>query len=149
MGIFDKIKGAIWGHEEIAPDAKPTASEPSESTLTTAVAPEIASAAPAGKPVSRPVEQNAPTRMTEVDVAKQLDQAAKASGQKLNWRTSIVDLMKVVGLDASLQERKELARELNYTGDTSDTAAMNMWLHKELMRKLAENGGKVPAELVD
>jgi hypothetical protein len=69
------------------------------------------------------------------------------SAQKLNWRTSIVDLMKLVGLDSSLQHRKELAMELGYTGDQNDSAAMNIWLHKAVMRKLAENGGRVPTSL--
>ena len=77
------------------------------------------------------------------------DQAANARGQDLNWRTSIVDLMKVVGMDASLQERRDLARELGYSGDTNDTASMNAFLHKTLMRKHAENGLRVPAELLD
>jgi hypothetical protein len=74
---------------------------------------------------------------------------AEKNPQKLNWRTSIVDLMKLVGMESTLQERKQLADELGYTGDKSDTAAMNMWLHKQVMAKMAENGGKVPAELMD
>jgi hypothetical protein len=78
-----------------------------------------------------------------------LDAAAKKSGQKLDWRHSIVDLMKAVGMDANLAERKELAGELGYTGDAQDSAKMNMFLHKALMKKLAENGGKVPADLID
>jgi hypothetical protein len=82
-------------------------------------------------------------------VAPILDAAVKKNGQKLDWRRSIVDLMKALDLDSSLGARKELAKELNYTGDTNDSATMNMWLHKALMKKLAENGGKVPAELTD
>jgi hypothetical protein len=82
-----------------------------------------------------------------VDVEAVLTRMAAHNSQKLNWRTSIVDLMKLLGLDSSLDERKELARELGYTGDTSDTATMNIWLHKQVMEKLAQNGGKVPAEL--
>lgn len=78
-----------------------------------------------------------------------LEAAVAAKGQKLDWRHSIVDLMKALDLDSSLADRKELAQELNYTGDTSDSATMNIWLHKALMKKLAENGGKVPAELMD
>ncbi len=73
--------------------------------------------------------------------------AAKSS-EKLDWKRSIVDLMKLVGMDSSLSARKELAKELNYTGDTSDSAAMNIWLHKQVLRKLSENGGKVPQELL-
>lgn len=74
---------------------------------------------------------------------------AAKNPQKLNWRTSIVDLMKLLDLDSSLQNRKELARELGYTGDMNDSATMNIWLHKQVMRQLAANGGKVPAELRD
>ena len=72
---------------------------------------------------------------------------ASKNPQKLDWRHSIVDLMKLLGLDSGFQARKELAQELGYTGDTGDSAAMNMWLHKQVMQKLAENGGKVPDEL--
>ena len=74
--------------------------------------------------------------------------AAKNS-EKLDWKHSIVDLMKLVGMDSSLAARKELATDLHYTGDKSDSASMNMWLHKEVLKKLAENGGKVPADLLN
>ena len=74
---------------------------------------------------------------------------AKNNPQKLNWRTSIVDLMKLLDLDSSLQARKSLADELHYSGDRNDSASMNIWLHKQVMKKLAENGGKVPADLRD
>jgi hypothetical protein len=84
-----------------------------------------------------------------VDVEAVLTDMAARNPQKLNWRTSIVDLMKLVGMESSLSERRELARELGYSGSTSDTATMNIWLHKEVLRKLAENGGKVPASLLD
>jgi hypothetical protein len=72
---------------------------------------------------------------------------ASKNSQQLNWRTSIVDLMKLVDLDSSLSARKELATELHYTGDMNDSASMNIWLHKQVMQKLAENGGKVPDDL--
>ena len=91
----------------------------------------------------------AATLAQQVDVEEILTNKQKASGQQLNWRTSIVDLLKLLDLDSSLQARKELAAELHYTGDTSDSAAMNIWLHKQVMKKLAENGGKVPADLQD
>ena len=78
-----------------------------------------------------------------------LDGLAAKNSQKLNWRTSIVDLMKLLGMDASLQERKDLAMELGYTGELEGSAEMNIWLHKAVMRELAANGGKVPAELLD
>ena len=83
-----------------------------------------------------------------VDVAAILDKLASANTQKLDWKHSIVDLMKLVGMDSGLAARRELAADLKYSGDTGDTATMNMWLHKEVMKKLAENGGKVPQELL-
>jgi hypothetical protein len=78
-----------------------------------------------------------------------LNDLAKSNPQKLNWRTSIVDLLKLLDLDSSLAARKELAQELHYSGDPNDSAAMNIWLHKQVMNKLAANGGKVPADLKD
>ena len=89
---------------------------------------------------------SAPPAQT-VDVAAIVDKAAAAKGEKLAWRTSIVDLMKALDLDSSLSARKQLAKELHYTGNTNDSAAMNVWLHKQVMIKLAENGGKVPDSL--
>ena len=86
---------------------------------------------------------------SQVDVEAILDKMAKEGDQKLDWKHSIVDLMKLVGMDSSITARKELAAELKYTGDTNDSAAMNVWLHKQVMKKLAENGGKVPASLLD
>lgn len=167
MGIFDKIKDAIWGTDDLTP-TQPGSDPVRDSYLgadqsTTGVIADVSTpandpamrdiAAGGVQPISKPVEieqaQNPTARMTEIDVATQLDQAAKSRGQDLNWRTSIVDLMKVVGMDASLQERRDLARELNFSGDTSDTAAMNMFLHRALMQKLADNGGRVPAEYLD
>ena len=82
-----------------------------------------------------------------VDVAEIVDKAAAAKGEKLAWRTSIVDLMKALDLDSSLTARKQLAAELKYTGNTNDSAAMNVWLHKQIMTKLAANGGKLPADI--
>lgn len=83
--------------------------------------------------------------MSEVDVEAMLDGLASKSSEKLNWKTSIVDLMKLLGLDSSLVARKELAEELHYTGDTNDSATMNVWLHRQVMTKVAANGGKVPS----
>ena len=84
-----------------------------------------------------------------VDVEAILNGMAAKNSEKLDWKHSIVDLMKLLGMDSSLAERKELAKELKYTGDTNDSAKMNMWLHKEVMKQLAANGGKVPASLLD
>ncbi|HHV69089.1 MAG TPA: DUF3597 domain-containing protein, partial [Ochrobactrum intermedium] len=91
--------------------------------------------------------QSTPAAAGSVDVGAILDAAVAKSGQKLNWKTSIVDLMKALGLDSSLEHRKELAKELGYTGDTGDSATMNVWLHKQVIQKLKDNGGKVPAGL--
>ena len=84
-----------------------------------------------------------------VDVAPILDKAVAAKGEKLAWRTSIVDLMKALDIDSSFAARKELAKELGYTGDSNDSASMNIWLHKQVMTKLAANGGKLPPDLKD
>lgn len=179
MGIFDKIKSAIWGDDEAAAPEVRTASaapaQPSRTSAATATAPTpiaAQTAAPSTPPsktpspapsvppstAQSPAAVNAPavapatpasTSTQNVDVASILDNAVKGHGQKLQWRTSIVDTMKALNLDSSLAARKELADELGYTGDKNDSASMNVWLQKALMKKLAENGGKVPAELTD
>ncbi len=92
---------------------------------------------------------SAATNMPQVDVEQVLNSMAQNTPEKLNWRTSIVDLMKLVGMDSSLAARKTLAQELHYTGDMNDTAPMNIWLHKQVMQKMAENGGNVPASMLD
>ncbi|GGC53386.1 hypothetical protein GCM10011504_34680 [Siccirubricoccus deserti] len=103
-------------------------------------------AAPQGdRPAPSP--DAAPARMQAVDVAAIMDGLARENPQRLDWRHSIVDLMKLLGLDSSQTARRELAQELHYSGDPSDSAAMNMWLHRQVMQKLAENGGKVPEDL--
>jgi hypothetical protein len=86
--------------------------------------------------------------MAQVDVATVLTKLAEQNKEKLDWRRSIVDMMKLLNLDSSLAARKQLAQELHYTGDQNDSASMNVWLHKQVMQKLAENGGKVPPELM-
>jgi hypothetical protein len=83
-----------------------------------------------------------------VDLAGVLDKLAAKNPEKLDWKRSIVDLMKLVGMDSSLSARKELAQDLHYSGDMNDSAAMNMWLHEEVMRQLAANGAKVPQDLL-
>ena len=129
MGIFSNIYNKIFHHSsDAAPAATPAA----------ATAPAAAPAAPAAAPAAA-----APV----VDVEVVLVDLAHKSAEKLNWRTSIVDLMKLLQLDSSLAARKELAQELHFTGDTNDSASMNIWLHRQVMIKLAENGGKVPEEL--
>ena len=88
-----------------------------------------------------------PRTAATVDVAPILDAAVKAKGEKLEWRTSIVDLMKALDINSSFTARKELAKELGYTGDSNDSASMNIWLHKQVMTKFAANGGKLPPEI--
>lgn len=134
MGIFDTIKDAIFRKANAAPVP------PSTGTATT---PTSQAQAPA------PVETKAAPGTQAVDVSAILEKAAASKKPKLNWRKSVVDLMKALDLDSSLDARKKLAKELNYTGDTTDSAKMNIWLHKALMKKLADNGGKVPADLLD
>ncbi|MCG2628360.1 DUF3597 domain-containing protein [Bradyrhizobium sp. WYCCWR 13023] len=137
MSIFGKIMGAIFGSH--AASAAPAGGAPAGS------APAPAGAAPSGSaPASAPAAAPAQT----VDVAAIVDKAAAAhKGEKLEWRTSIVDLMKALDVDSSLAARKDLAKELGYTGDMNDSASMNVWLHKQVMSKLAANGGKLPPEI--
>ena len=116
-----------------------------------APAPRPAAPAPAPAPQAAPTPTVAPEpyHMDQVDVEAVLSTMAADNGQNLDWRHSIVDLLKLLSIDSSLAARKELAGELGYTGDTSDSASMNIWLHKQVMNKLAANGGKVPADLRD
>jgi len=130
MSIFGKIMSAIFGTKADAAPASGGAA---------------GGAAPAGgsSPAAAPGAAPAQT----VDVAPILDKAVAAKGEKLEWRTSIVDLMKALDIDSSFAARKELAKELGYTGDSNDSASMNIWLHKQVMTKLAANGGKLPPEI--
>ena len=125
---------------------------------TTPAAGTAAAPAPIPAPTSTPAAPTTPaspqvaaaaqvTPMSEVNVEQLLEGMNAKSSEKLNWRTSIIDLMKLLGLDSSLNARKELAQELHYTGDSNDSASMNIWLHREVMRKVAANGGKVPEDL--
>ena len=141
MSFFDKFKNAIFGKAEAAPQTSAPAGTPTGTASTTAAAP--------AAPASPAPTTAAPASTGNVDVASILDAAVKKNGQKLDWKHSIVDLLKALDLDSSLTARKELASELGYTGDTSDSATMNIWLHKAVIKKLSENGGKVPAELLD
>src|SRR5262245_13932541 len=138
MSVFGKIMGAIFGHGSAqAANASPA---PGSSASPGTSSSSGASSTPGVTPANVPPAQI-------VDVAAVVDKAAAAKGEKLAWRTSIVDLMKALDLDSSLSARKELAKELKYTGDTSDTATMNVWLHKQVMARLAANGGKLPADI--
>ena len=138
MSIFTKIKDAIFGSKAEARPTAPASPPPGSRTPSAGTAPTAAPQKPAQAPAQ-----------PAVDVEAVLTKMAADNGQKLNWRTSIVDLMKLVGMDPSLENRKELARELGYTGDPNDSAAMNIWLHKRVMKELAAHGGKVPANMLD
>ena len=135
MSIFSKIKDAIFGHKPAAAPAE---------------RPQIPAGMDGGPPAGTATAP-APTQPGQsVDVVQTLDQMAATKGNPdLNYKSSIVDLMKLLDMDSSLDNRKELATELGYTGDKDGSAEMNIWLHKEVMRQLAANGGKVPANLTD
>ena len=137
MGLFNTLMNKIFSHAtaSAAPASAPSAGgDPGAGTDSG-----TQTSAPAAAP-SAPAQQ--------IDIAATLDALAAKNSEKLDWKHSIVDLMKLVGMDSSLSARKELATDLAYTGDQSDSATMNMWLHKEVLKKLSENGGHVPAELL-
>ena len=135
MGVFSNIMAKIMGHEARASEAKVNAAV-------------VANAPAAGAQTSASAGAAAAAPSQPVDVEAVLEGMASSNSQKLDWRHSIVDLMKLVGIDSGLAARKSLAQELGYTGSTEDSATMNVWLHKEVMRQLAANGGKVPAGLL-
>ena len=134
MSIFGKIKDAIFGHKSAAADP--------------ASRPQIPAGMAGGAPAGTQPATIGGSAGGQVDVGQTLDDIAARNGRSdLNYKSSIVDLMKVLGLDSSLEHRKELATELGYTGAKDGSAEMNIWLHKEVMRQLAASGGKVPATL--
>jgi Domain of unknown function (DUF3597) len=140
MSIFGKIMGAIFGsHASATPAPGGAAPAPGGSAPASGSAPAGTSSSSASAAPAAPAQS--------VDVAAIVDKAAAAKGEKLEWRTSIVDLMKALDIDSSLTARKELAKELGYSGDTNDSATMNIWLHKQVMAKLAANGGKLPPDI--
>jgi hypothetical protein len=140
MSIFSSIMSKIFNRGGAQAAEAPTVrTTQGTSSASPAPGPAATSAPPGGG--------NAGGAQQTVDVEAVLTELAGKAGQKLDWRHSIVDLMKLLNLDSSLSARKELAGELHYTGDTNDSAAMNIWLHKQVMKKLAENGGKVPEDL--
>jgi hypothetical protein len=131
MSIFGNIMSAIFSHGAGKASPVSTGGAPPSATTSTSSTGLATSATP----------------QTQVDVEAVLSKLASQSKEKLDWRRSIVDLMKLLNLDSSLTARKELAKELHYSGNMGDSAAMNIWLHKQVMIKLAENGGKVPDSL--
>jgi hypothetical protein len=136
MSLFNTLMSKIFGH--------------GSGTASAGTAP--ASTAPGTQPSGQPAPAPAPAAPAAppqpVDVAAVLNGLAAKNPEKLDWKHSIVDLMKLVGMDSSFSARKQLASELHYTGDPNDSASMNIWLHQEVLKKLAANGGKVPAELL-
>jgi hypothetical protein len=136
MSIFTRIKDAIFGHGSKSAAPAPAPARPASSPGIPA------------NPANANWQTTSQSTTTAPDVEHVLTELAAKNPQKLNWRTSIVDLMKLLGIDSSLENRKELARELGFTGDTNDSAGMNVWLHKRVMQELQKNGGKVPASLV-
>lgn len=139
MSIFSSIMDRIFRNKKAEAREAPRAqSQPQQGQLSPQAQTQPQQGGAAGAP-AQPV----------VDVEAVLTEMAAKEPQKLNWRTSIVDLMKLLDLDSSLAERKELARELGYKGDANDSATMNIWLHKQVMQKLAQNGGRVPPELMN
>jgi len=135
VSIFSKIKDAIFGHKSAPaqPAPHPAPAQAGQSDTQTQTAPQ---------------QTQAPAQ--PVDVEAVLAQISREKGNPdLNYTTSIVDLMKLLGMDSSLENRKELATELGYQGEKDGSAEMNIWLHKEVMRQLAAHGGKVPANLTD
>jgi len=145
MGLFSNLMSKIFSHAPAptvatastsVPAAQPAAA--TQATVAGAVATAVATEAPSVPKPAMPV----------VDVGAILTGLAAKNPEKLDWKRSIVDLMKLVGMDSSLTARKQLATELHYSGNQSDSASMNIWLHKEVLKKLSENGGKVPPELL-
>lgn len=136
MSLFSRIRDSIFGHKA---EAKPAPM----------AVPSVAPAANPGAPAAAAAVPTPTPAPVAVDVEAMLTDMAEKSGKSSNWRTSIVDLMKLVGMESSLAERKELATELGYAGDMGDSATMNIWLHKAVMKALAKNGGKVPASMLD
>jgi len=149
MSVFGKIMSGIFGHAAATPasgSAAPGATVPGGAAASTGSSAAPSPAAPSSTASSSAAPSSAAPART-VEVAPILDKAVAAHKEKLEWRTSIVDLMKALDIDSSLAARKELAKELGYTGDTNDSASMNVWLHKQVMAKLAANGGKLPPEI--
>lgn len=145
MSILGKIMSGIFGSHAAATPASGGAAHGGTVASSAPAAAPLTPAAPAAQSSAPSAPAAAPPR--SVDIAQVLDKAAAATKEKLEWRTSIVDLMKALDIDSGLAARKELAKELGYTGDTNDSASMNVWLHKQVMAKLAANGGKLPPEI--
>ncbi|MES2925135.1 MAG: DUF3597 domain-containing protein [Verrucomicrobiota bacterium] len=145
MNIFKTIMSKIFGHDSAGASTVGSAPTPATQSNTGSA---TASNNPSS-PASKAGEAQPRAPISSVDVAAVLNDLAAKNPEKLDWKRSIVDLMKLLDMDSSLSSRKQLARELQYSSDQSDSATMNVWLHKQVLQKLAENGGKVPADLLD
>jgi Domain of unknown function (DUF3597) len=149
MSIFGSIAEAIFGkpaHADTAPPAQVPAAQDATPATYDGIAPIVVAAN--DKSSTAPASAApAPAKAAPVDVMAILDKIDDETDEKLDWSKSIVDLMKLLKLDSSLSARKELAEELGYDGDMKNSAEMNVWLHKAVMTKLAENGGVVPDAL--
>jgi hypothetical protein len=152
MGLLNSLISKIFSHSGTTAAVTGAASGAPATAPSTAgaqpAAPSTAGAQPAAAPAAAPPTAAPAAPAKAVDVAAILDGLAAKNSENLDWKKSIVDLMKLVGMDSSFKARKELAQELNYTGDPNDSASMNVWLHKQVLVKIAENGGKVPQELL-
>jgi len=146
MGLLSNLISKIFSHAPATAVATAPAAAGAPAAQPTVATHSTATAAPA--PAAAPMPSAPKPAPPIVDIAAVMEGLAAKNAEKLDWKRSIVDLMKLVGMDSSLSARKELATELHYTGDMNDSASMNVWLHKEVLKKLAENGGKVPPELL-
>jgi Domain of unknown function (DUF3597) len=149
MGMFNNLMSKIFGH---AGAATSTTQAPPSTTIASATAPSATT--PAASPVSpataapAATSEPAATPVQTVDVAAILDGLAAKNSEKLDWKKSIVDLLKLLDMDSSISARKQLATELHYSSDENDSATMNVWLHKQVLRELSEHGGKIPPDLL-
>ncbi|MCL2264715.1 MAG: DUF3597 domain-containing protein [Treponema sp.] len=149
MGVFSSIKEKLLGKSAAEKAAEEAAAKAKAAASTGQAQAAKAQAAAMAAAMASQAVSAAKAKAEPVDVEAILEAAVKAKGQKLNWRTSIVDLLKALDIDSSLAARKELAAELKYKGSDADgSAEKNIWLHKEVMKALAENGGKIPADLL-
>ena len=152
MGMFSNLMSKVFGHATESVIAPADTSSPAASAAGASAGSAFGSAS-ATPPVDSTTPAPSPVPTTaapaQVDVTAILDELAAKNPEKLDWKKSIVDLLKLVDMDSSLSARKELAAELKYTGDTSDSAALNIWLHKEVIKQIAANGGTVPSNLLD
>ncbi|MBA3272961.1 MAG: DUF3597 domain-containing protein [Chthoniobacterales bacterium] len=149
MKLFNTLMGKIFGHAPATQSATAASGAPASGGAQSQGGAAPASGAGQSAAAGAPAAASGGAAPASVDVNAVLNDMASKNSEQLDWKKSIVDLMKLVGMDSSLSARKQLATELGYTGDQNDSATMNVWLHKQVLRKLAENGGKVPQNLLD